>query len=81
MYRAEKHRVAMVSLRETAMFHGAFPPGTFVVPLWDRADFMLTQHADSDDDVAFKPVQVPFKYLLIIHLRKKSAAWRKVSRG
>jgi hypothetical protein len=48
-----------------------FPPGTCVVPLWDRADFMLTQHADSDDDVAFKPVQVPFKYLLIIHLRKK----------
>jgi hypothetical protein len=72
MYRAEKHRCAMVSLRETAISMAFFRP----VHLWYHCGtgrtFVLSQHAD----VPIGGVTC-LKYLLIIHLRKKISRLEK----
>jgi hypothetical protein len=77
MYRAENHRVAMLTLRVSAMFHGGFPPGTFRYPLWIPGGQCADMVKSGTSPMGPGGTKV-YEYLLIIHVRKKSAAWRKV---
>jgi hypothetical protein len=66
MYRAEKHRCAMVSLRETAISMAFFRPVHLWYPCGTGRTFVLSQHADVASNVPIGVLHVSNIFSLYI---------------